>query len=58
MDELEYLTRRANLLGERETAQRALDRINRRIEELDIRKHSDEHNELLALIKKLITTTQ
>jgi hypothetical protein len=58
MDELDYLTRRANLLGERESAQRTLDRINRRIEELDITKRSNEHQELLNLMKSLNAATQ
>jgi hypothetical protein len=57
MDDLDYLTRRANLLGERETAQRNLDRINRRIEELDIVKHSNEHKDILALLQGLNVTT-
>jgi hypothetical protein len=35
-----------------------LDRINRRIEELDITKRSNEHQELLNLMKSLNAATQ
>lgn len=51
MDELDYLTRRANLLGEREAAQRTLDRVSRRIEELDIMKQAADHKELIDLLR-------
>jgi hypothetical protein len=58
MDELDYLTRRANLLGEREAAQRNLDRLDRRIEELDITKQAHDHTELVALLKSLNVVVQ
>jgi len=51
MDDLQYMTRRNNLLSERERAQHDLDRINRRIEELDTEKRVQDRQEMVILMK-------